>query len=203
MARLLRASMPVCGAVAHSDGNVAPERNSTMRRPSKECVRVSIVVLSCVTQLLGVDVRAQTSNDPPDTPAELASHRESLSLLRQGRFADLDNKMNGLQRSYELGRLGDERLLHEFRAFYDTDPTLEAQSNAWTTKLPGSYSAWLARGIYYRYLGTQARGTAYISKTSRQQLDVMSMYTDMAMADYARSLMLTAKPLLSTTLSPS
>ena len=63
--------------------------------------------------------------------------------------------------------------------------------------LPSSYSAILARGIYYRYLGSQARGTAYISKTSRQQLDVMSMYLDKAMADYNRSVMLTGKPLLS------
>ena len=167
-----------------------------MRRPSKVCFRCSILML-CVTQLLVAPVHGQTSRDPPDTPEELASRRESLSLLRQGRFDDLDNKMNWLQRSYELGRLGDERLLHEFRAFYDTDPALEARYNAWIGRLPGSYAAWLARGIYYRYRGNQARGSAYISETSRQQLDGMSMYLDKAMRDYDKSLALSERPLMS------
>lgn len=141
--------------------------------------------------------QVHTSNDPPDTPEELASQRESLNLLRQGRFAELDGKMNGLQRSYELAKISDERLLHEFRAFYDRDPELEGQYNAWITKIPGSYSAFLARGIYYRYLGTQARGTRYISETPRQQLELMSAYTAKAMRDYDKSLTLTRRPLIS------
>jgi hypothetical protein len=168
-----------------------------MQRPTKKGYRLSILVLLCATTLLVAPVHAQTANDPPDTPEEVASRRQSISLLRQGRFDELDRKMNGLQRSYELGKLSDEHLLHEFRAFYDTDPALEGQYNAWVAKLPGSYSARLARGVYYRYLGTQARGTRYISETSRQQLDVMSQYADKAMRDYDQSLTLTEKPLLS------
>ena len=168
-----------------------------MRRPSKPGVRVSILVLSCVITLLAAPVRAQNASDPPDTPEELVSRAKSLSLLRQGRFDDLDHKMNGLQRSYELGKLGDERLMHEFRAFYDTDAALEVQYNAWITKFPGSYAAHLARGIYYRYLGNQARGDRFISATSRQQLDLMAVYTGKAMPDYDTSLTLTQKPLIS------
>jgi hypothetical protein len=85
----------------------------------------------------------------------------------------------------------------DVRAFYDTDPGLEGQYSEWIAKFPSSYSAYLARGIYYRYLGLQARGNGFISDTSREQLAVMSMYTDKAMQDYDRSSTLIEKPLIS------
>jgi Domain of unknown function (DUF4034) len=143
-----------------------------------------------------VSVHAQDANDPPNTPQEIASQRESLNLLRQARYVELDAKMNGIQRSYELGRITDERLLHEFRAFYDTDPALASRYNAWIEKMPRSYSASLARGIYLRYLGKQVRGSAYIDDTPRQQIELMSTYLARAMRDYNASLTLTKKPLL-------
>jgi Domain of unknown function (DUF4034) len=139
---------------------------------------------------------AQEANDPPDTPQEIASQDESLNLLRQSRYVELDAKMNGIQRSYELGKITDEQLLHEFRAFYDTDPALAGRYDAWIEKMPRSYSALLARGIYLRYLGKQARGSAYIDDTPRQQIEGMSKYLVKAMADYNASLTLTKKPLL-------
>ena len=92
----------------------------------------------------------------------MASQHESLNLLRQSRYVELDAKMNGIQRSYEAGTITDERLLHEFRAFYDTDPALADRYDAWVEKMPRSYSALLARGIYLRFLGKEARG-AHIS----------------------------------------
>jgi tetratricopeptide (TPR) repeat protein len=159
-------------------------------------LRVSIFVLGYVTLLMVAPVRAQTSNEPPDTPEEVASRRESLTLLRLGRFGVLDSKMSGLQRSYELGSITDERLFHEFRAFYDTDSSLDGKYNAWNANFPDSYAAHLARGIYYDSLGTDARGDRLITDTSRKQLDLMSMYIEKAMRDFDRSLMLTAKPLL-------
>jgi Domain of unknown function (DUF4034) len=168
-----------------------------MPRAPKKGYRLSILMFCATTIVLVSSSHAQTINDPPDTPEEVASRQHSIGLLRRGRFDELDRKMNGLQRSYELGKLGDETLLHHFRAFYDTDPALEGQYNEWIAKAPRSYGAHLARGIYYRYLGIQARGTRYISETGRGQLEMMSMYLDKAMRDYDQSLTLTEKPLLS------
>jgi hypothetical protein len=168
-----------------------------MLRLPKMGVRVSIFALWCAVLLTPGPVAAQTSNDPPDTPEEVASHRETLSLLRQKRFEILESKMSGLQHSYELRAISDEQLLHEFRAFYDTDPKLDAQYAAWIAAFPDSYAASLARGIYYRSLGAEARGDRFISETSKKQLDLMSMYTEKAMRDYDRSLMLAEKPLIS------
>ena len=62
--------------------------------------------------------------------------------------------------------------------------------------MPRSYSALVARGIYLRYLGKQARGSAYIEDTPRQQIEIMSTYLARAMRDYNASLTLTKKPLL-------
>ena len=160
-------------------------------------VRVAFLTASVFAVALVVSANAQSPRDPPDTPAETASRRESLTLLRQARFDALDRKMNGLQRAYELGQLEDESLLHHFRAFYDTTADLELRYNAWIAAYPNSYAARLARGIYYRYLGLQARGTRYISETSPQQLELMSGYMAKAMPDYEESLRLTTKPLLS------
>lgn len=165
-----------------------------MTRPAKMSTSVAILVWVSITA--AVSAHAQEANDPPNTPEEIASQRESLDLLRQSRYVELDGKMNGIQRSYETGRITDERLLHEFRAFYDTDPTLAGRYDAWVETMPRSYSALVARGLYLRYLGKQARGSAYIEDTPPQQIAIMSTYLARAMRDYNASLTLTKKPLL-------
>jgi hypothetical protein len=163
-------------------------------RLAKMSTRVAILV--SLSMPAAIAAHAQEGNDPPDTPQEMASQRESLNLLRQSHYVELDAKMNGIQRSYELGKITDERLLHEFRAFYDTDPALAGRYDAWIEKMPRSYSALLARGIYLRYLGKQARGSAYIEDTPRQRIELMSAYLAKARRDYDASLTLTKKPLL-------
>ena len=165
-----------------------------MSRLAKTSTRVAILVSVSITA--ACSTHAQESNDPPNTAEEVASQRESLNLLRQSRYVELDAKMNGIQHSYESGKITDERLLHEFRAFYDTDPALAERYDVWVEKMPRSYSALVARGIYLRYLGKQARGSSYIDDTPRHQIDDMSTYLAKAMRDYNASLTLTKKPLL-------
>jgi len=167
---------------------------ATVSRPAKMSTWIAILVSVAITA--AGSAHAQEANDPPDTPEEMASQQQSLNLLRQSRYVELDGKMNGIQRSYESGKITDERLLHEFRAFYDTDPALAGRYDAWVEQLPRSYSALVARGIYLRYVGKQARGTAYIEDTPPRQIAIMSTYVSKAMRDYNASLTLTKKPLL-------
>ena len=167
---------------------------ATVSRLAKMWTRAA--VLLSLSMPAAVCAHAQEGTDPPDTQQEIASQDESLNLLRQSRYVELDAKMNGLQRSYELGKITDERLLHEFRAFYDTDPALADRYDAWIAKMPGSYSALLARGLYLRYLGKEARGSAYIDDTPRPRIELMSKYLARAMRDYNASITLTKKPLL-------
>ena len=165
-----------------------------MSRPAKLSTWVAILFSLSITA--AVSAHAQDGIDPPDTPDEVASQYASLNLLRQSRYIELDGKMNGIQRAYESGKITDERLLHEFRAFYDTDPALASRYDAWVEKMPRSYAALVARGIYLRYLGKQARGSAYIEDTPAPQIQTMSTYLTRAMRDYNASLTLTKKPLL-------
>src|SRR5262245_13141420 len=159
--------------------------------------RVAILVsVSITAAVCAHSQESQESTDPPNTPEEMASQLESLNLLRQSRYAELDGKMNGIQRSYESGTITDERLLHEFRAFYDTDPALSGRYDAWVEKMPGSYSALLARVIYLRFVVKEARGSADIDDTPRRQIEIMSTYLTKATRDYNASLTLTKKPLL-------
>ena len=165
-----------------------------MSRLAKTSTRVAILVSVSITA--AVCAHSQPSNDPPNTAEEIDSQQESLNLLRQSRYVELDEKMNGIQRSYEVGKITDERLLHEFRAFYDTDRALAVRYDTWVEKMPRSYSALMARGIYLRFVGQQARGSAYIDDTPRQQIEAMSTYLTEAMRDYNAALTLTSKPLL-------
>ena len=142
---------------------------------------VAILVSVAITGT--APAHGQEATDPPDTPEEIASQHESLNLLRQSRYVELDGKMNGIQRSYEFGKITDERLLHEFRAFYDTDRALAGRYDAWVERMPRSYSAFVARGIYLRYLGKQARGSAFMEDTPPQQIEIMSTYLARAMRD--------------------
>src|SRR6476620_2205540 len=95
-----------------------------------------VAVLLSLSMPTAACAHAQEGNDPPDTPQETASQNESRNLLRQSRYVELDAKMNGIQSSYERGTITDERLLHEFRAFYDTDPALAGRYDAWIEKMP-------------------------------------------------------------------
>ena len=64
-----------------------------------------VAILISVSITAAVSAHAQEASDPPDTPEEMASQRESLNLLRQSRYVELDRKMNGIQRSYEAGNI--------------------------------------------------------------------------------------------------
>jgi hypothetical protein len=60
--------------------------------------------------------------------------------------------MNGLQEAYEEGVISDENFLHAFRAFYDTDPVLESNYQAWLVVYPKSYAAHLAHADFSKRL---------------------------------------------------
>src|SRR6266849_5070561 len=113
-------------------------------------------ITACVFLLLSlITLRAAAASMPsfPSSQAEEASQQESQELLKTEQYDVLDRKMNGIQHAYDSGSLGEGRLLHEFRAFYDINPALEANYNEWIEQRPKSYAAYLARGIYYKRRG--------------------------------------------------
>jgi tetratricopeptide (TPR) repeat protein len=122
---------------------------------------------------------------------------ESLTLLREGQFNELDRRFTAIQVAYEHRRLSDEDLRAAFRVFYATDASLEPAYQAWVEASPQSYVAHVARGIYYKKVGQERRGTDVIARTSDTQLDGMDHAYAIASEEFTASAPLTAKPLLS------
>ena len=98
---------------------------------------------------------------------------------------------------FEGNKISGDELRAQFRDFYATDPDLAAKLDDWVTQYPNSYVAKVARGIYYKKVGFEARGTAYIRNTSQSQIDGMNAAFVKAVADLRASLTMSPKPFLS------
>jgi len=156
-------------------------------------VAISVMLLIGLTGLAHAD---SFFDPPPLTAEETALNTRHLAQLRAGQYADLDRDMNQIQRDFEGGKRSDINLLHLFRAFYDTDPRLEEKYKSWISAYPKSYAAREARGIYYRRVGYERRGSSYVGETSDRQLTEMESYLHASKADHQAAMALTTKPLL-------
>jgi len=132
-----------------------------------------------------------------DLPSTAPKKNETVLLLKQKNYRELDKRLANVQKAFDQGLLSDEQLLDTFRAFYDTDPLLEANYNEWIEKYPVSYPARLARGIYYKYVGIWKRGEDWIRNVKPEQLREMRSYFEKAMQDLQASVELEKKPILS------
>jgi len=117
-------------------------------------------------------------------------------LLNAGRFAELNTQFSAVQTAYRNSVISDEQLRDAFRVFYDTDPALRVDYDAWTAKFPKSYVAHLARGIYYKKVGEGRRGGKFISETTDNQLRGMDDAFANAIQDLKISEALDKRPLL-------
>ncbi len=131
----------------------------------------------------------------PSTPTQA----EALALLQSHQFATLSQRYDSLQSAYQRRLLTDEELRDAFRVFYSTNPVLAADYAAWVAQMPRSYSAHLARGIYYKKLGMERRGTDFISNTTTPQLAGMGDAFQSARQELLLSMKLNDKPTLSYT----
>ena len=165
--------------------------------PNRKCRPFVAVVLCLAALLASAAARAQDASGPLESSAETALRANACDLLQQGRYADLDAKMNGVQRDYETGQISDISLLHSFRAFCPKVYTLEDKYDAWVAAFPKSYAARLADGVYLREMAYYWRGGVYYNQLSATQIQTMTDYANRAMEQLQTSLDLTAKPLLS------
>ncbi len=114
-----------------------------------------------------------------------------LELLTAERFDTLDVRLNQLQQDYAKDPVAAERpFVDAFDSFSNSDPSLENKLVKWIAASPGSYAAYLARGIYYINLGFLSRGAKFRNETDASQFDKMEAYFDLATADLKRALTL-------------
>lgn len=115
--------------------------------------------------------------------------------LTEGRYAELDQKLNGLQRQYELGGVEPHVLLATYRDFYNPDPDLMPHFEKWASQYPNSYAATLARGVYVK-LQAETLGAAGFEKWVSPDFNV-EVYLDKQVQVLEVSTTLTRKPTLS------
>lgn len=63
------------------------------------------------------------------------------TLLKEGRYVELDQQMTALQQAYGRGSISDEQLFNAFRAFYYADSDMESKLDQWVAQFPRSYAA--------------------------------------------------------------
>lgn len=150
------------------------------RRSSTLVLLASMLVFGCAM--------AATENLP--------SKAEIVSLLENRQYSELDRQLTLAQKAYARGALNDEQLREVFRSFYFTTPSLALNFDEWIGQFPRSYVAHLARGIYYKKVGEERRGSGAASQTSHEQFQAMEQAFAKASADLEQSVSLDPKPLL-------
>jgi hypothetical protein len=118
-------------------------------------------------------------------------------MLRSQQYQELESRYSAIQRKFKNGELSGDDLRTQFREFYPTDPDLAPKYDAWIEQFPESYVARVARGIYYKKVGFEARGNNYIKDTSQSQIDGMTAAFEKSVADIRTSLTMDPKPFLS------
>ncbi|MEZ0226815.1 MAG: DUF4034 domain-containing protein [Alphaproteobacteria bacterium] len=145
-------------------------------------------------QALVADMR-KTGRDEGDIRVAIANLH--VRLFSESRYADLDSELNGIQKSYEAGKISDETLDDYFSNFYTTNAAAERGLDAWIRAYPKSYAARQGRCTYFLATASVARGTKFVKDTSAKELAGMELYLSRAAADCRAAAPLTKKPILS------
>ena len=112
---------------------------------------------------------------------------ELFAMAKNGQFAKLDARLSGYQESFEAGRLSDRIVGFAFETFASSDPVLQTKLSEWIKRMPNSYAALLARGMYYENLGWISRGAMLAKDTSDARFEKMRKYFQLAITDFARA----------------
>jgi predicted Zn-dependent protease len=162
---------------------------------------------AAILAALGTSVQAQEDrereerkNRQPDGArryAPPASQQEILALVDKADFDALERTLAGYQQRYEDDPAKEEELYTAFATFRLVKPGAEPTLRRWTEKMPQSYSASLALGIFYLWHGIEARGTAYVADTPPEKLRRLTELLSKARPELERSTGLTARPYLS------
>lgn len=153
--------------------------------------------LFCVVALTLIVACGQQSTTAAPEPPAARSNSQTSAQLRSGEYQELERRYSALQVDFESDKISGDELRAQFRDFYATDADLATKLDNWVSQYPSSYVARVARGIYYKKVGFESRGTAYIRDTSRSQIDGMNAAFAKAIADLRGSIAMNAKPFLS------
>lgn len=109
---------------------------------------------------------------------------ELIQALKKGDYGKLKAILISYQHAFEEGRASDMAVRRTYGAFANSDPALEKHLTNWVEEQPDFYGARLARGVHYRNLGYEARGSSYVKETMPENFKRMANFHDMAANDF-------------------
>ena len=118
------------------------------------------------------------------------------NALRDQRYADLDQHLNGLATAYESGQQDDDTVERWFRIFRKESPALEPLHLEWIKRYPNSFAAHMAAAEYYGSVAHAKRGSEYAKDTSETQFKAMADSYEKALSFLDRAENLAKKPIL-------
>lgn len=159
--------------------------------------------LSMLALLLAVVAAAAPAQATPRCEgtlpmSEIGSRQEAtLVLLREKRYDELQQRMDGFLAAWDARRIGDEELFYEFGAFDRWGPFLTPLMQEWIARHPASYAAHHAMALHLSSRAWQARGTALGRDTSDAQMQGFDRDLAAARDMSLKAIKLHPRPLLS------
>ncbi len=128
------------------------------------------------------EARALELCDTPGKREEFyAGVKPTIDLLKQRRFAELEEKMGAMLAAQQAGRMSDELVQRAFNYFSYAEASWGPLVDEWVAQFPKSQAARLALAYYLSGRGWAARGQKVASKTSGEQFAQMEDYFNRAL----------------------
>jgi tetratricopeptide (TPR) repeat protein len=140
----------------------------------------------CVRAIVGLLLAGCAAVGSPPRPERLAL----VALLKDGQFTALETTLDGYQQQFEADPQIQWPAIEAFKAFHNSDPAIEPRLNEWVAKMPDSYAAALARGVFYDHVGTLCRDASYGATVDDHAFDAMDRDLAQARLDLQRALAL-------------
>lgn len=125
-----------------------------------------------------------------------SNQEETLRLLRNKRYAELQRRMDGYLQAYVAGTSSDEELFYQFGAFDRWGPFLTPVVQEWVAQFPKSFAAHQAMALHLASVAWQTRGGGLANETSDKQMESFHVQLAAARDWAARAATLHPKPVL-------
>ncbi len=93
-----------------------------------------------------------------------------LELLNSNKYKELNSYIDRLYKDYKADITKERELLHALKSFDNPSDVVGLQVKKWLDSMPGSLYAHFAMAQYYIALGWKARGSKFISSTTKEQI---------------------------------
>jgi len=117
------------------------------------------------------------------TPRSYVDRAGLRALLLRGKYPELTQYLERFQRDFEADYHAEYFINDSAEAFESPERELEPRLDAWVSATPDSFAPYLARASHRVAVGVAQRGSAYATKTEKENFLGMNAAFAMAFAD--------------------